>query len=81
MFSDFFKKLREEGDFELEVQFEGGGDSGWIHDQVRQERLIIIRTSIYDGNNVPNVRRLPGWKSTKVHRVSLPLNRQVEKID
>ena len=32
MFSDFFKKLREEGDFELEVQFEGGGDSGWIHD-------------------------------------------------
>jgi hypothetical protein len=31
-FSNFFKKLREEGDFELEVQFEGGGDSGWIHD-------------------------------------------------
>ena len=31
-FSNFFKKLREEGDFELEVRFEGGGDSGWIHD-------------------------------------------------
>jgi len=31
-FSNFFKKLREEGDFELDVQFEGGGDSGWIHD-------------------------------------------------
>jgi len=31
-FSNFFKKLREEGDFELDVRFEGGGDSGWIHD-------------------------------------------------
>ena len=62
-FSNFFKKLREEGDFELEVAFEGGGDSGWIHDtgETRKTDSYDVPESIM-GIMYKMLEDYPGWE-------------------
>ncbi len=62
-FSNFFKKLREEGDFELEVQFEGGGDSGWIHDtgETRKHTDYDVPPSIME-IMYQMLENYPGWE-------------------
>lgn len=62
-FSNFFKKLREEGDFELEVQFEGGGDSGWIHDtgETRKTDVYPVPPSIME-TMYQMLENYPGWE-------------------
>jgi len=61
--SNFFKKLREEGDFELEVKFEGGGDSGWIHDtgETRKTDSYDVPPSIME-IMYQMLEDYPGWE-------------------
>lgn len=61
--SNFFKKLREEGDFELEVPFEGSGDSGWIHDtgETRKTDNYPVPPSIME-TMYQMLEDYPGWE-------------------
>ena len=79
-FSNFFKKLREEGDFELEVPFEGGGDSGWIR-YWWTRKTVVSYTSTYVGNNVSNVRKLPGWEINEGSQGGYFFDHELEKIN